>query len=304
MRLLFPCDPLRRSRVEDDFALELGFASGVGLACGLYSHEALTAGGDAADAVRTVATPASEGEPVLLRGWMVGGETYASLHEALVARGFSPLTSPAAYAGAHYLPLAYAHLDGHTPESSWIEGDDPEAAWGLYNAGFRAQGDAIIKDWVKSAKHRWREACFLPAGSSREDFGRIFAAFRAARGGLFERGVVLRRFVPLASRGSDMRGFPLVEEHRLFFLGGELVARPYCPGLPDPCAEPAERERWTMLARRFASPFLTLDVARLETGGWTVVEAGDGQVSGLPLAIEPPLFYASLANHFLDVDRG
>ena len=55
-----------------------------------------------------------------------------------------------------------------------------------------------------------------------------------------------------------------------------------------------------MLARRLASPFLTLDVARLETDGWTVVEAGDGQVSGLPLAIEPHLFYASLSNHLRD----
>ena len=39
------------------------------------------------------------------------------------------------------------------------------------------------------------------------------------------------------------------------------------------------------VARRFASPFLTLDVARDDEGGWIVVESGDGGVSGLPLSL-------------------
>ncbi|WP_240358390.1 ATP-grasp domain-containing protein [Myxococcus vastator] len=50
------------------------------------------------------------------------------------------------------------------------------------------------------------------------------------------------------------------------------------------------------LARRIGSPFLTLDVAMLQDGGWAVVEVNDGGVSGLPPGLDPrTLFEALLA---------
>ena len=137
---------------------------------------------------------------VLVRGWMVPGETYRLLHEGLTARGYHPMTSPEAYDEAHYLPLAYRITEGHTSRSEWIEGDDAEAAWELYQ-GFRGK-DAIIKDWVKSAKSRWKDGCYIPAGTTRERFAEIFRVFRGERGKLFNRGVVLREFLPLVERGS------------------------------------------------------------------------------------------------------
>lgn len=88
-----------------------------------------------------------------------------------------------------------------------------------------------------------------------------------------------------------MRGFPRVEEHRLFYFRGQLMA---CPDAGIAGSPLVELERWNAIAARFATPFLTLDVAELEAGGWTVIEAGDGGVSGLPTSIDPATFYSNL----------
>jgi len=61
-----------------------------------------------------------------------------------------------------------------------------------------------------------------------------------------------------------------------------------------------ELPRWTEIAARFQSSFLTVDVALLEDGSWRIVETGDGQVSGLPVGMAPARFYASLWNKSLD----
>ncbi|WP_193214572.1 ATP-grasp domain-containing protein [Luteolibacter marinus] len=116
--------------------------------------------------------------------------------------------------------------------------------------------------------------------------------FREERGRLFNRGVVLREFLPIVERGSDIRGLPLVEETRLFFWQDEplVIPEPSTPGPMD------EIGRWKEIARRFRSDFLTIDVALLEDGSWKIVETGDGQVSGLPVGLDPERFYASLWN--------
>lgn len=288
MILLFPCEPFSPARVDPDFPQEYDAARLVGFRCITYSHEDLEQG--LISECLKLLPPSGGGQRVLLRGWMVPGETYRLLYSGLVERGYLPVTAPESYDEAHYLPLAYRITADHTARSEWIEGDDPDAAWTLYQ-NFRDH-DAIIKDWVKSAKSRWKDACYIPAGTSHERFTEIFRAFREERSRLFNRGVVLREFLPLLERGSDIRGLPVVEETRLFFWQGECLV-PADRRSPSPMAEIA---RWTGLARKFQSDFLTIDVALLEDGTWKVVETGDGQVSGLPMGLDPERFYAALRN--------
>jgi hypothetical protein len=221
---------------------------------------------------------------------MLSGDVCARLCQAVVARGYTPVVDAEAYSETNYLPLAYTRLVDDTPHSVWNQSGDEDAAWELYQS--MRDHDALIKDWVKSAKHRWREACFLPAQTDRARFGELFRAFRAERGKLFERGVVLRRFHPLRRLGTDMRGMPIHEERRLFFWQGALLAT---NASPEPGGALDELPRWTALARRFASPFLTLDVARDDSGAWIVVESGDGGVSGLPLDLPPAALFGALA---------
>jgi hypothetical protein len=287
--LLFPCEPFSPGRIDPDFVAEYEAAKLVGFQCFSYSHEDLEAGD--IDSCLAALPPRSADPLILVRGWMVPGEAYRQLHAGLVAKGYLPLTAPEAYDEAHYLPLAYRITEPYTARSAWIEGDDEDSAWTLYQ-GFNAC-DAIIKDWVKSAKAHWKEACFIPVGTGRERFGEIFRTFRKERSKLFNRGVVLREFMPLARRGGNIGDLPIVEETRLFFWQSECITPVHPPALAG------DMSLWTSIARRFLSPFVTIDVARLEDGSWKIVETGDGQVSGLPLGFDQERFYATLRNRSL-----
>jgi hypothetical protein len=284
--ILFPDFPLRRGEVDPDFADERDAAVRAGFTVGLYGHEAAVAG-NVAQVCR--GCPPADGVPALLRGWMLREEEYARLYDALHEKGYRLLNGPAAYAEAHYLPRAYRHLEGLTPETVWTDRCDIDAAWRLYQ-GLR-DGDVILKDHVKSAKHRWMEACFIPAGSNRGHFGHVLETFVADRGNLFERGFVLRRYVPLMSRGRDMRGYPVSKETRLFFLDG----RELLPAVPEFAPPPEAMVRFVERASRFASRFMTMDLAQTAAGEWIVIEVGDGGVSGLPASLVADDFYEAVA---------
>jgi hypothetical protein len=284
--VLFPDFPLRHREVDPDFAEERDAAMRAGFPVALYAHEAAVA---ANVAQMCSGCPPAEGVPAVLRGWMLREEEYARLHAALLEKGYRLLNAPAAYAEAHYLPRAYRHLEGLTPETVWTDRCDIGEAWRLYQ-GLR-DGDVILKDHVKSAKHRWLEACFIPAGSDRDHFGRVLENFVADRGNLFERGFVLRRYVPLMTRGCDMRGYPVATETRLFFLDG----RELLPVVPEFAPPPERMAAFVERASRFASRFMTMDLAQMAAGEWIVIEVGDGGVSGLPVSLGADDFYAAIA---------
>lgn len=54
-------------------------------------------------------------------------------------------------------------------------------------------------------------------------------------------------------------------------------------------------EELRRVAARAPSRFFSMDVAFTESGGWIVVERGDGQVSGLPSPSLAEPFYQALA---------
>lgn len=286
--ILFPHEPFSPRKVDSEFVSEYEAARVIGFPTGFYDHEAITCG--ERERALTYLPSVSAPQRLILRGWMLPGEQYAALYEALVAKGYQPQTSPQAYAEAHYIPNAYRWTEGHSPRTGWIEGDNVDKAWQLYQ-DFSAK-DAIIKDWVKSAKSRWRDGCYIPAMTTEARFKEIYRVFREERGKLFNRGVVLREFMPIIERGSDIRGLPVVEETRLFFWRGQLVVAPSATS-PSPLDELA---RWKMVAQSFGSPFITIDVAQLTDRTWRIVEVGDGGVSGLPIGLDPEKFFAALWN--------
>ncbi len=290
MTILFPCQPFAASRVEPDFLEEFEAARAIGFKTLLYDHDLLGSDGPGS-AIKFIEPIEPRGAPIILRGWMLPGEIYAAFHSALQDKGHKLLTTPEAYSEAHYLPFAYRHLAGECGRATWMEGDDSTKAWELYLHEF-SEVDCVIKDWVKSAKAKWKEGCFIPRHTTAERFNEIFRVFRGERGKLFNRGVVFREFLPIVERGSDIRGLPLIEEVRLFFWRGSVLVPPInqSPSAMD------ERSRWEKIAKRFAGPFITIDVALLIDGTWRVVEVGDGAVSGLPLGVDATRFYGSLWN--------
>jgi ATP-grasp domain, R2K clade family 3 len=284
--LLFPCQPGRPLEIDADFSFEGESATSAGFNFLLFDFDALREG-EIAHAFRKI--PKTK-EPIILlyRGWMLSDTHYAQMETALKDKGYDLLNSTNDYAEAHYLPNAYPKIADHTARTAWVEGNSIEDAWNLYQNQDFCKKEAIIKDYVKSAKYRWREACYIPAHCSRTDFERIFAAFLYEHGPLFEKGIILREFLPLLQKGEDMRGMPIHEEYRLFFLEQKLLI-PF----PDPLPE------WILeLPRRFASPFIALDIARGQDDNWWVIEAGDGGVSGLDMRLDMDAFYPALFAHF------
>lgn len=90
-------------------------------------------------------------------------------------------------------------------------------------------------------------------------------------------------------------GLALGREHRLFFLGNELLAAGrYWEGIDYGGEFPTEP--FASLARSIESRFFSMDIARTKSGEWIVMEVGDGQVTGLPDTIEATPFYATLAD--------
>ena len=285
--ILFPHEAFSRNEIDSAFSDEYEAALTAGWKTVFYDHDAIEQG-ESTLAIQELPLSTSL-QKLILRGWMLPGETYAKLYQAVRTKGYELVTSPEAYEEAHYLPLAYPLIKHETARTTWNSSDDIESAWRLYSDF--SDTDVMIKDWVKSAKNRWNDGCFIPAGTDEIRFKEIYKVFREERGNLFNRGIVLREFMSLITHGNDMRGMPLVEETRLFFWNGKIIVLPQ-----DNFALPqSELRKWENIARQFKSPFITIDVAALTDGTYKIVETGDGGVSGLPVDLDPLFFYRSLS---------
>lgn len=225
----------------------------------------------------------------LYRGWMLNEEEYEGLFEAVLERGDLLVTQPNQFAAALYIPEYVPQLGHHTPATRWTWGEDAAEAWDL--AQELGPPPWIIKDHVKSAKERWLEACYVPEGVTRERFMELCGGLIDARGDRFERGIVIREYLklkPVPYRAPDRQ---LYEEHRLVFWEGALIAHaPY----HDVASAPLDPRPFEWIGARIDSPFFTADVARLASGGWTVIELNDGGVSTLPDQLDPRDLYRAI----------
>jgi hypothetical protein len=133
----------------------------------------------------------------------------------------------------------------------------------------------VIRDYVKSMKHYWDTAMYVPDLSDAGTAWHVASRFRALRDEEFTGGFVLRRFEPLT--GGEA-GAHLVDR-RPVRAGHPHPDTPQSPpsGTGNiPLADIAQLIRTVGLA------FATVDLAIRADGTWRVVEVGDGQVSGLP----------------------
>jgi hypothetical protein len=299
MRIIYCSEPFAPGKVDPAYRQEADAARRVGFDCSLVSFEALVDDRDAATATRRVA-PAEASEIALYRGWMLRPESYAALYGALHTKGLTLVNTPEQYRHCHYLPASYDAIREHTPRTVWlpVEGTvDFDAVWPL----LEPFGDAplVVKDYVKSRKHEWDEACFIPSAADHAAVERVVRRFLELQGDDLEdlnEGLVFREFVefePLAEHSKS--GMPLTKEYRLFFLDGRLLfsAEYWEEGDYGAAAPPVDR--FLEVAASVRSRFFTMDVAKRRDGEWMIVELGDAQVAGLPDRADVDAFYTALA---------
>ena len=260
MLLVLCRDPLEPSRPDRAFEAEVAAIERLGLPYVLVDHDALVRGDDPARAVRRVPEQARAGPRRL-----PGLDGHAG-PVPLAVRGPRPpgasglINDPEQYRHGHHLPENYPAIEGLTPRSVWLTGD---LGIDRIMEALAPFGDApvILKDFVKSRKHEWAEACFIPSASDRGAVERVVGRFLELQGDDLAGGLVFREFVEFEPIGVHPRsGMPLTEEYRIFWLDGRPVFwSPYwaegglpgrgaadrasSPGSPPPCG--AASSRWT-----------------------------------------------------------
>jgi hypothetical protein len=295
MKVIFCNDPLKPRQPDEAYLAEVNAVKALGLDYALVSYEALVSEHDSAKAVRRVP---DEAQPQLglYRGWMLRPAQYAELYPALADKGIRLINSPSAYTHCHYLPESYSTINASTPKSVWLKLTDDlpidEIMALLQPFG---TGPVILKDFVKSQKHYWHEACFIPSAADREAVERVVRRFLELQGEFLNEGLVFREFVefePLTTHAKS--GMPLTKEFRMFALDGKAmsVAQYWEEGNYAGVTPPVEQ--FSQVMRQVQSRFFTMDIAKRRGGDWMIVELGDAQVAGLPETIDPVQFYTTM----------
>ncbi|RMI39473.1 ATP-grasp domain-containing protein [Streptomyces triticirhizae] len=285
-QVLFPCDPLNPRRTDGHFAAEARAVRERGGTVALIDHDALLAG-DAAGAVARV--PRGLGA-ARYRGWMIPVDDYAALDAALAARGAGLLTTPDQYRSAHQLPGWYGAFAARTPASRWLActpGEVPAEAELTRLAAELPSGPGIVKDWVKSRKHEWDTACYVPDLRDSAGLRRVVAELVALQGEFLAGGVVLRAFETFT--GPEVRVWWRDGEPRLF------TPHPDADDVSVPAVPASVLDQLGSSVRTLGCPFVTTDVALRSDGVWRVIEVGDAQVSDRHPAVAPEDLSALLA---------
>lgn len=231
---------------------------------------------------------------VIYRGWMIKPEQYRRFHDDLVSMGFEPLVSPLCYERMHCFPNAGAMFDNRTPRfmvfpekngQVSIEADTINGAFGRF----------MVKDYVKSVKNTDFPA-FIETPVTQEELDEYIQDFIRRRGSLFTGEIVLKEYVDLKKYEG------VTNEWRQFvFLQGVQLGLCRSSRQPRMAAKPPES--YLPTRNIVVVPFYTVDYAELTDGTWTIIEAGDGQVSGLAESDNPLRFYEAMASCLAQFDE-
>lgn len=297
MNVLFCSHPLYPGQVDPSYEEEWRAAVELGLECELISFERLVRDGDAVGAVRRVKAREKE-ELAFYRGWMLRPLAYERLYEALRERGVVLVNTPEAYRHCHYLPESYRVIEGRTPETVWLPLPDGLApSMERVIELLKPFGDKplVLKDYVKSRKHEWEEACFIPCASDSAAVERVVRRFLELQGEELSEGLVFREFVALQSIGSHSQsGMPLTKEFRWFFLDSQVLHFSQYWSEGNYSGELPLAQEFESVISKVQSRFFTMDVAQRTDGSWVIVELGDGQVAGLAHGGDATNFYKEL----------
>lgn len=281
MRIIF-CDNLLDRRVDPDFEEEYNSAATHNFSTDLISYEELSRSniGQATSRVRE----SENNELAIYRGWMLPPTKYNLLYEALLKKKIQLINTPEEYRNCHYLPESYQFIKGLTPLTTWLEVTSAIDFEQIYQAVEVFKDDAIIvKDYVKSQKHNWKDACYIPQASNRNLVRKIVSKFLELQGKELNVGLVFRKFEELEFLTNHSKSnMPLTKEFRLFFLNGHLIQVLNYWDEGDYGTTQPDLERFIQIGAQVKSNFFTMDIAQKKNGEWMIMELGDGQVSGLP----------------------
>ena len=264
MLIMFPSEYFDTKQIDPTYAAEYKAVSKIPeFKVILFNHDAFVEDGT----IKTYPKDYYTGD-CILRSWMLTPEQYAKLYTHLAGVGVRLINSPEQYNTCHLLPNALPYLGQHTPYSLTYPHGTP-IDWDVVNKTFRR---FMVKDYVKSVKETSFPDSFETPVNAEEMKSRIIE-FIEHRGNLFTGGIVLRDFIDFKRYGDT------TNEYRAFYLCGQLLSV---------CRNSNQSESCPFVPGVFVNSFTglpsnyyTVDFAEAADGDWIVIEAGDGQVSGL-----------------------
>jgi hypothetical protein len=295
MIVLFCDNGYNPREVDYSYSGEYEVAKNLGITIGLISFEELTKRQNAEKAIGRLKTFDTETLGIY-RGWMLKPADYENLYNALLTKNIRLINNPAEYQHCHYLPDSFPAIKSKTPDSVWLDISNGYEDRQLTELAAHFKGKpVIVKDYVKSQKHYWNEACFIPDSSDPATVLKITKKFIELQDSDLNVGIVYRTFIefePLTNH--SVSGMPLTKEFRVFVRDKKIIhlfkywdEGVYNEIMPDLTIFQAE-------INQIQSNFFTMDIAQTKTGDWLIVELGDGQVAGLPDNADKVKFYASL----------
>ncbi|MFK7970705.1 MAG: ATP-grasp domain-containing protein [Bacteroidia bacterium] len=289
--LIIFCDSVIDNKVVDsDYAEEKAWAEQAGHETALISYEALEE--ERMQKALRFIKPSDETQSALYRGWMMRPSMYKLFYEGLLSKNIKLINEPIQYQHCHYLPDSYSLIKDMTCETVWMPvTETPD--WKKVHAqlGPFGTGPVIVKDYVKSEKHNWEEACFIPNAADKEAVESVVTRFLELRGSSLNEGLVFRRFEKLTYLTQHSQSaMPLTKEFRMFFFKNALMATFYYWEEGHYGDTYPETTAFEQIAKSINSNFFTMDIAQKEDGSWMVMELGDGQVAGIPTGGEMTLF--------------
>lgn len=247
---------------------------------------------------------ASSPTPIIYHGWMFTPEQYTNLYDILASQGYQLINNPAQYVGCHYFNNWYPVISDLTPNSIIVERTSVRAMLdAIWTFQTQIKSALVIKDSVKSLKHHWHEACFIPRNASNFDVAKLLSTFLYLKDKYedFQGSLIVRQYIPLKQIGVLKSGMPISQEIRAFILKGKL----FCvyPYWNDTIYKYQQTDIPFKLIEEIAgriykdikSELFTIDLGMLENGSWECIEVGDGQVSALPDNTDIELFFKGLA---------
>nr|WP_255653115.1 MULTISPECIES: ATP-grasp domain-containing protein [unclassified Myxococcus] len=207
---------------------------------------------------------------------------YTDFAAAAAQRGVTLLTSPSSFENAHWLPRWYDALSRFTPHSVWTDGPDLDAFEACCSR--LGSGPAVLRDYVKSLKHSWAEASYVPDAANLPAARAVARRFLELRGEDFAGGLVVRAFEQFTTT-----------EARTWWVHGQCILVTAHPDTPGDLPTGTNLQSIASTVAALDLPFVTVDLVLRADGVWRVVELGDGQVSDRPKSTSPATFIAAIA---------
>ena len=237
-------------------------------------------------------------EPLIYHGWMMTPEKYKDFWSVLAGKGYGLINGPSEYKECHHINEWIVLLNNFTPNSIIIESTNINTIVKAIVDRFKGKS-VIIKDFVKSKKHNWFDACFIPDSSNPIDVARVIVNFMKLsedEGGI-NGGIVAREFIELNKIGTYSKSnMPISEEYRAFIYNRKIISYSQYWEEGDYPALEIPVDYLKDIIRRIHSNFFTIDIGIKTDGKPIVIEVGDGQVSSLPDKGDKVEFYTKLFN--------